>query len=126
MVVQQILRAAKRFEFAVLAYCVMPDHVHLLVSGTSHDADLRRFAKRVKQSSGQIHHRRFNEALWQEGYYDRVVRPEEDLSGIARYIIENPLHAGLVRSPLDYPFMGSELWPLEEILRRDVVIIGRR
>jgi putative transposase len=126
MVVQQIRRAAKRFEFAVLAYCVMPDHVHLLVSGTSHDADLRRFAKRAKQSSGQIHRRRFSEALWQEGYYDHVVRPEEDLSGIARYIIENPLHAGLVDSPLDYPFVGSDLWPLEEILRRDAVIISRR
>jgi putative transposase len=118
MVIDQILRAAKRFEFAVLAYCLMPDHLHLLVHGTSDGADLRRFAKRVKQTSGQIHRRRFNEVLWQEGHYDRVVRPEEDLSGIARYIIENPLHAGLVSSPLDYPFVGSK-WPLEDVLRRD-------
>jgi putative transposase len=118
MVIDQILRAATRFEFAVLAYCLMPDHLHLLVHGTSDGADLRRFAKRVKQTSGQIHRRRFSEVLWQEGHYDRVVRPEEDLSGIARYIIENPLHAGLVSSPLHYPFVGSK-WPLEDVLRRD-------
>jgi REP-associated tyrosine transposase len=118
MVVRQILLAAARFEFAVLAYCLMPDHAHLLVHGRSEHADLRRFAKRTKQSSGQRYQRGANEPLWQEGYYDRVVRPEEDLSGIARYIIENPVRVGLVESPIDYPFVGSELWSVEEIIRR--------
>lgn len=33
-----------------------------------------------------------------------------------RYIFENPVRAGLVRSPLDYPYMGSDYGPLEEIL----------
>lgn len=96
----------------------MPDHVHALVRGTSGGADLRRFMKRVKQSSGQIYRRWSNEALWQEGYYDRVVRPEEDLSGIVRYIVENPVRAGLVKSPFDYPFVGSTVWALEELVRR--------
>src|SRR5688500_16674078 len=118
MVVRQILRAAKRFEFEILAYCVMPDHVHALVHGTSDGADLRRFMKRVKQSSGQIYRRWSNEALWQEGYYDRVVRPEEDLSGIVRYIVENPVREGLVKSPLEYQFVGSTVWALEELVQR--------
>ena len=118
MVLRQVLLAAARFEFAVFAYCLMPDHVHLLLRGKSTLADLRRFAKRAKQSTGQIYRRNTKMPLWQEGYYDRVVRPEEDLSAIARYIIENPVRAGLVKSPLEYPFVGSDLWSVNEILRR--------
>jgi REP element-mobilizing transposase RayT len=123
MVVDQILSAAARFDFAVFAYCVMPDHAHLLVRGKSPSSELKRFSKRVKQSSGQIHRRRTGGPLWQEGYFDRIVWPEEDLSGIARYIIENPVRSGLVAAATDYPFAGSQLWSIEEILRRDVVMI---
>ena len=94
MVLRQILRTAGRLDFAVFAYCVMPDHVHLLLRGRSERADLRHFAKTAKQSTGQLFRGRLNEPLWQEGYYDRVVRPEDDPSGIARYIIENPVRAG--------------------------------
>jgi putative transposase len=116
MVVEQILRGAARFEFEVFAYCLMPDHVHLLVHGRSDRSDLHCFMKRAKQSSGQIHAARARQPLWQDSYYDRVVRPEENLTGIARYIIENPVRAGLVMSPLDYPFVGSSTWSIEELL----------
>jgi putative transposase len=117
MVVEQILRAARRFEFDVLAYCLMPDHAHLLVYGRSERSDLHRFVKRAKQSSGQIYAHAAKEPLWQDSYYDHVVRPEEDLAGIARYIIENPVRAGLVISPLDYRFVGSSTWSLEELIK---------
>ena len=119
MVVCQILSAASRFEFAVLAYCVMPDHVHVLVEGRSERSDLRRFIKRVKQGSGQIFASNTHDTLWQDGYYDHVVRPEENVSGIARSIINNPVRAGLVDSPRDYPFLGSTVWSIEEILQSD-------
>lgn len=117
MVVEQILRSATRFEFDVLAYCVMPDHAHLLVHGRSDRSDLHRFVKRIKQSSGQIYARTAKEPLWQDSYYDHVVRPEESLSGIGCYIIQNPVRAGLVTSPLDYQFSGSTLWSIEELLK---------
>ena len=61
---------------------------------------------------------RRTDPLWQDSYYDRVVRAEEDLGGIARYIIENPVRAGLVKSPLEYPFVGSTVWPLKELIKR--------
>jgi len=35
---------------------------------------------------------------------------------IARYIIENPVRAGLVCSPIDYPLLGSDLWTLQELI----------
>ena len=57
------------------------------------------------------------EPLWQDSYYDHVVRPEENLAGIACYIIQNPVRARLVASPLEYPFSGSTAWSIEELLK---------
>ena len=57
------------------------------------------------------------EPLWQDSYYDHVVRPEENLAGIVSYIIENPVRAGLVISPFDYRFVGSGIWSLGELLK---------
>ena len=124
MVLECIRRSSHRYEFAVLAYCLMPDHVHLLVHGTSPAADLRRFVKTAKQSSGQMYAARTKRRLWQESYYDHVVRPEEDLSAVARYIIDNPVRAGIVESSLDYPLVGSDLWPVEAIVRGGSVLSG--
>jgi putative transposase len=124
MVIGQMLRAAARFAFAVLAYCVMPDHVHLLAQGKSDRSDLRRFVRHIKQVTAQTHHTKG--PMWQEGYYDHVVRPEEDVSGIARYIVENPIRARLVNSTSEYAFIGSDVWSIEEILRRDSVVPGPR
>ena len=117
MVVEQILRAARTLQFEVSAYCVMPNHAHLLVRGQSDRSDLHRFIKRVKQSSGQVYAAAAGQPLWQDSYYDHVVRPEENLTAIARYIIENPERAGLTRSSLDYPFVGSTTWSIEEVLK---------
>jgi hypothetical protein len=41
--------------------------------------------------------------VWQRGFHDRALRGDEDLPAVARYIVANPLRAGLVRSVRDYP-----------------------
>ena len=116
LVVAQIRRTARARSFAITAYCVMPDHVHLLLEGRSTSADVRGFVKQLKQGTGQRFAHQRGRSLWQEGYYDRVLRPTESAAMVARYIIENPVRAGLVTSALDYPYSGSDLWPLAEIL----------
>jgi hypothetical protein len=62
--------------------------------------------------------------LWQPQYYDHVLRDEEDTLRVARYIIVNPVRAGLVTSPRDYPFSGSDVMPLETLLE-DVAFLDR-
>jgi putative transposase len=102
--------------FAILAFCFMPDHAHLLVEGTREDADLQRFAKLAKQRSGAGYRLSYGSALWQEGYYDRVLRREEDSRIVARYILDNPVRARLVTSPAEYAFSGSALWSTADLL----------
>ena len=109
-------RTSHTSAFAILAYCVMPDHVHLLVEGTTSNSDLVKFVKRLKQSSGQAYSEREKQRLWQEGYHDRVLRPTDDAKTIARYIVANPVGGGLALSPADYPYVGSDVWSLDELI----------
>ena len=48
--------------------------------------------------------------LWQESFYDHALRKEESLRRVAGYIWDNPVRAGLVEDPLDYPWSGSAAW----------------
>ena len=42
--------------------------------------------------------------LWQDGFFDRVLRPDDDTMAIARYRAQNPVRAGLVSQPEEHPF----------------------
>ena len=52
VVLTEILHAATARQFAIITFCFMPDHVHLLLEGRSDDARLRAFVSAVKQRSG--------------------------------------------------------------------------
>ena len=86
-----------------LAFVVMPDHFHWLFS-LSGTRTLSGCIRNVKAYSAK----RISFALesqqqvWQRNFHDRAIRRNEDLAGVARYIIANPLRAGLVRSIREY------------------------
>jgi len=110
-----IRQCAITHEFAVFAYCFMPDHVHLVVSATAEAADLRKFMSKWKQLSGYAHKRRSGEFLWQPSYYDHVLRDDEETSSAVRYVLENPVRSGLAKNFEDYPFSGSDVFSVEEL-----------
>jgi putative transposase len=112
----QFLRTSTEQRYALLAYCYMPDHVHLLIEALADDCDGRRFIARAKQYSGYYYKQRFGENLWQRYGFERTLRSDDRTLSVARYIIENPVRAGLVKSPKNYPFLGSDPYSLDEIL----------
>ncbi|MGE7992307.1 REP-associated tyrosine transposase [Pseudomonas sp. NPDC089554] len=102
-VVRQMRQSDYEFASRSLAWVVMPDHVHWLIElqqvtlGTL----MRRFKSRVGialRKAGVPQKR-----VWQPGYQDRALRREEDVRRVARYIVANPLRAGLVSSIREYP-----------------------
>jgi putative transposase len=113
---RQFLRTAQDEAFAILAYCFMPDHAHFLVEGTRAGSDLRAFVKLAKQRSGAAFALSERRPLWQEGFHDRVLRADEDAKAVARYIVANPVRAGLVVNPGDYPYSGSEVWTTADLI----------
>ncbi|MCX7995356.1 MAG: transposase [candidate division WOR-3 bacterium] len=104
----QILRkTSKFFGFKVWAYCFMPDHLHLLVEGVEEAADFRKFIEQYKQRTGFYYKKLNRQNLWQIGYYDHVLRKDEDTILVAQYIFGNPERQGLVDDYKDYEFLGS-------------------
>jgi REP element-mobilizing transposase RayT len=102
----------------------MPDHLHCVVEAEAADSDFCRFVASAKQRSGFTFMRSHGGRLWQRGYFERVLRDEETTHAYVRYVLENPIRAGLVRDVREYPFIGSGVWPLEALL--DFVTQRRR
>ena len=103
-------------EFSIAASCFMPDHVHLLVQGASETSDARLFIKLGKQYAAYAYSRKFGRKLWQPWGFERVLRTDEASLAVARYIVENPVRAGLAKTVSEYPFVGSELHELKDLL----------
>ena len=116
LVLSQISRAAAEQDFAVIAYCFMPDHLHLLVEGESEASDCKRFIARAKQYSGYSYSKQFRGVLWQRYGFEHVLRDDELTPVIARYILNNPIRAGLVQQVFDYPFVGSLAYDLKDMI----------
>ena len=110
-----IQRTAEEESFAVLAYRFMPDHVHLLVKGEKESSDLRRFVKASKERSGRTYRKRLGVRLWQEGYFERVLRNPADARECAEYIVNNPVRAGLVANLTEYKYTGATAWTADEL-----------
>ncbi len=102
-----------------LAFVVMPDHLHWLVSLTGNLglSDLMRSVKGYSSHCLHSHHGR-NAAVatfpargpvWQEGYHDHSLRDEEDVRMVARYVVMNPVRAGLVSNIWNYPLWDA-IW----------------
>jgi putative transposase len=108
-------RAAGRYGFHVLAYCFMPDHLHLLIEGDE-VGDVGAFIKLFKQTTSYTFRREGRGVLWQRSYYDRVLRADEDAGAVVRYILNNPVRRRLVDDARDYPFLGSFVAPVDEWL----------
>jgi putative transposase len=114
-VLTTIRQCAATCDFAVFAYCFMPDHLHLIVSATADSADLRAFISRWKQRAGYEHRQRTGQFLWQPSYFDHVLRDEEEMQRAVRYVLDNPIRKGLVTEFTEYPFSGSDVFSVEEL-----------
>jgi putative transposase len=91
---KQLDDAAQANRFSLLAYCFMPDHLHLLVEG-SEGSDLPHFMKSFKQRSSFEYKQRFGTPLWQRSYHDHILRTDAEIEPQIAYIMNNPVEAGL-------------------------------
>lgn len=94
----------------MLAWVLMPDHVHWLIQLGDHGS-LSDVISRLKSASARGANRAMGRrgSLWAPAFHDHALRAEEDLRHSARYVIANPVRAGLVKRVGDYPFWGA-MW----------------
>ncbi|MGF6198853.1 REP-associated tyrosine transposase [Pseudomonas laurylsulfatiphila] len=107
--VREFRRAQEAGYATSIAWVVMPDHFHWLIE--LHNGDLPKLVQATKSRCTRLinQQRDLHAPVWQKGYFDRALRREEDLKAIARYIIANPLRAGLVDHIGGYPLWDA-IW----------------
>jgi REP element-mobilizing transposase RayT len=109
LVIMEMRFLQRRGWLTSLALVVMPDHVHWLIElgPVSLEKAAQTFKGRTARQlslSCAVHG-----PVWQPGFHDRALRSEENVVAAARYIIMNPVRAGLVKTPGDFPHWDC-LW----------------
>ncbi|MFN0057780.1 MAG: REP-associated tyrosine transposase [Planctomycetota bacterium] len=108
--------------YALIAWCVMPNHVHVMVE-TRAQSSLREIMHSWKSFTSKACNRYLNRTgqFWAPDYFDRFIRDTRHLQAAIQYIHENPVKAGLVELPADWRFSrayfthadrNSETYPL--------------
>ena len=100
----------------VPVYCFMPEHQHLIITGTSNDSDIWKAIVSYKQKTGFWMSVNKPEMKWQKDFYDHIIKTHEDIATQVRYILDNPVRKGLVSSWQEYPFKGSIGCRMEDVL----------
>ncbi len=112
----------RRSKFMVFAYVVMPDHLHMLLQPTKDT--ISRIMQSIKSNSAREINRHITKThsreralsamgtimsvepfRWQQSFYDHVITDEQDFMNHVEYIRYNPVKAGLVTEPEDYPYL---------------------
>jgi len=106
-IIDCLLQIREKRGLRLFSYCLMPDHLHLLLSVSGSGVwlsdvmrDFKSYTTRAAWSFGLPR-------LWLRGYYERVVRDERAFLEILDYIRDNPVRAGLVDNADDYPYSAT-------------------
>ena len=108
--------------YKIFAYCLMPEHLHLILqtTGKYNPSYIMRMIKgNFSRKFNMIHSQQGK--VWQEGYYDTGIRDIGMMLQKIEYIHDNPVRAGLVTSPDQYPFSSyifyhaENYWGIPEI-----------
>src|SRR5437762_1133567 len=142
--IEALDQARRRLDFAVWAYVIMPEHVHVIVwpRRPSYEIRLIRTALKVpvqraalaylrqhapafleelldEQPNGEVHYR-----FWQRGGgYDRNIHEMSTLHRMIEYIHNNPVRRGLVAKPTDWPWSSARYYAgmMDVHLRMDAI-----
>ncbi len=102
--VDVLTSAHRRLAMRLLAYCLMPNHFHLVLWPIA-DGDLSRWMQWLMTAHVRRHHRRHGTAghIWQGRFKSFPIQSDHHLLTVLRYVERNPLRAGLADR--------AELWP---------------
>lgn len=102
-----IIRGAELRQYDLRAYVVMPNHVHVLLQPHLALARITNGIKGVSARHANSTLGRVGEPFWQDESFDRWLRSESELHRIRSYIERNPVTAGLVKKPEEWPWSSA-------------------
>lgn len=98
-------RYKEKFQFKVFAYCLMTNHIHLLLK-TSKTETISNIMKAITIAHTRYYHHKYTASghVWQGRFKSPIVSDDEYLLTLMRYIEQNPVRAGITASPEEYIF----------------------
>lgn len=106
---EKLLDSAQHFAMAIHVFLFMPDHLHILMQGTSETSNALKFVSHFKQQTGYWF-AKHELGGWQKGFYDHILRTEVEIEKHTRYILENPVRAKIESDWFAYPHKGSTIY----------------
>ncbi len=101
---RQLDRFARRYDTKIWAYCLMPNHVHLIVVPSTVEGLSKTVGTAHWHYSNHINRREhWSGMLWQ-GRFGSFPMHTRYLVAATRYVLLNPVRSGLVRDPADWPY----------------------
>ena len=109
IIVATLAEAESTYGWIVGRYIVMPDHVHMFCAPGSDEArDLSSFIGYWKRSTAmRIRRSCITNFAWQPEFFDHLMRSHESYAEKWEYVRQNPVRAGLVEQPEEYPYQGE-------------------
>ena len=108
-----LLHALARYQCCCPVYCLMPDHMHLMIVGLHPSADQLLLTRFLRTHLNELLSQHLEECAFQKQSHDHVMRrdeiDEEDFENALLYIARNPFEEGLVKHAKDYPYTGVML-----------------
>jgi putative transposase len=100
--------AMERHGWAIGSYVVMPDHVHFFCKPTHDAIKLSELMQHWKQWTSKRIKKEFHlkDPVWQDGFFDHLLRSYESYSEKWNYVEQNPVRAGLVEHAGNWPYSG--------------------
>lgn len=126
---QSFAEVKQQHPFEIIAVCILPDHLHLLLRLPENDhnypARLRMIKAKFSQTVPKTEvisasRKRKNErGIWQRRYWEHEIRDERDLNAHIDYIHINPVKHGYVASVADWPYSSFHRYVAQGILPQD-------
>jgi len=94
----------------------MPDHLHLELAGLSEGSDAIKLLHDFKGTATARARWLGVRRLWEKGFYDHILREEDDHDAVAWYIFNNPVRKGLAQEARHWPYSGSWMFDWEKAM----------
>ena len=104
-------RHQEKLKFKVLCYCLMPNHVHLVLEPAEH-ASISRIMGNLSTHYSQDFNKRHGRVghVFQGRFYSRPIQEDGDLLAVSRYVHLNPVKARLCQKPGEYPWSSYQAY----------------
>ncbi|WP_244990491.1 REP-associated tyrosine transposase [Clostridium algidicarnis] len=110
LLIKDCLNYYEEFSYEIICYCLMTNHVHLIVKTNEKEAST--FMRRLNSMYAKYFNKKYDYRghLYQDRYFSNLIQTKVKLLEISRYIHLNPVRANMVRLPEDYNYSSYSMY----------------